>query len=196
LHYDAVFIDDIFLENAASSEGLELGEEDMEPIGASQGQPKKITKRGRPKGTFTTPPMFWNDVWLWVEAYRWLKWTRTGNRLSVSNACRLVAKQGGLSWAIGGNINAIASAMQSSKRPFSKWRRFAREPKSGRYVTDKNGRLVVSYRSQNGGTLRNRYMQAEMTVRNNPAVRAAWTNMVRDMLGLPRDSAAPPWVTS
>jgi hypothetical protein len=65
-----------------------------------------------------------------------------------------------------------------------------------RYVTDKNGRLVVSYRSQNGGTLRNRYMQAEMTVRNNPAVRAAWTNMVRDMLGLPRDSAAPPWVTS
>jgi hypothetical protein len=79
----------------------------MEAIEASQGQPKKITKRGRPKGTFTTPPMFWNDVWLWVEAYRWLKWTRTGNLLSVSNACRLVAKQGGLSWAIGGNINAI-----------------------------------------------------------------------------------------
>ena len=165
----------------------------MEAIEASQAQPRKITKRGRPKGTFTTPPRFCNDVWLWVEAYRWLKWTRTGNQLSVLNACHLVAERGGLSWAVGGNINAIASAMRSSKRPFSTWRRFGWEPKSGRYVADENGRLVVSYRSQNGGSLRNRYIEAEKAVRNNPAVRAAWTKMVRDMLGLPPDSAAPPW---
>ena len=165
----------------------------MEAIEASQAQPRKITKRGRPKGTFTTPPRCYYDVWLWVEAYRWLKWRRTGNKLSVSKACDLIDKRGGLSWAVGGNINAIASEMRSSKRPFSTWRRCGWEAKSGRYVADENGRLVVSYRSPSGGSLRNRYIQGEMTVRNNPAVRAAWTKMVRDMLGLPPDSAAPPW---
>ena len=158
----------------------------MAEIDPSGDQRKKLGKRGRPKGTFTKPAQFLQDIWMQVEAVRERTTMKTGRRPSASEVCNLMAQRGGLVWAVGGNIDAIASAMELPERPYSKWRRFHPERKGDRYVTDDNGRLIVSHLYQHGKSLRTRYTEANRLVRNNPAIRAAWTNMVRDMLGLPR----------
>jgi hypothetical protein len=162
-------------------------------IDPSGGQRKKTGKRGRPKGTCTTPAQFLQDIWTQVGAVRERMRMRTGRRPSASEVCNRMAQRGGLVWAVGGNIDAIARAMELPQRPYSKWRRFRPERKGDRYVTDDNGRLIVSHLCQHGKSLRTRYTEANRLVRNNPAIRVAWTNMVRDMLGLPRIVPGSPW---
>jgi hypothetical protein len=144
---------------------------------------QKAGKRGRPKGTTTKPLQLYQDVWIYVELVRERINMKRSRRPSVSATCNMIERTGGLVWAVGGDIEAVARAMERAERPYSKWQRCRPEPG---YFRDDNGRLIVSHRIQNGGSLRTRYSEADWLVRVNPAIRAAWTNMLHDLLGRPR----------
>jgi hypothetical protein len=143
---------------------------------------------GRPRGSSRLPVDFRQDVWLEVEVVCEQIKVRTGRRPPITMACDLIARRGGLKWIVGGNVNAIAAALASERKGrFSRWRRFKLwNGRSCLIVTDKAGCIIVAHLLQNASTLRSRYVEANRLVRESPAVKNAWTNMLRDRLGLPR----------
>jgi YD repeat-containing protein len=157
-------------------------------------RPRRDGKRGRPKGTVRTPPEHRFEIWRQVEFVRESRRLETDRRPSVSEACELIASRGGLAWAVGGDVDAITRAMERSEPAFSRWRQFRlmRERAATRLVLARDGRVIVSYLSQHGRTLRTRYTEADRLVRTDSRIRAAWTNMVYDMLGLPRPFSGAP----
>lgn len=103
----------------------------------------------------------------------------------------LTAQNGGLVWIVGGDRDAIAQAMENNKErdlPISKWRRYrlTMHGRNRQRFKDDDERLFASHIIQDSDSLRTRYTEAQRLVAHNPFVKEAWTNMLHDMLGLPR----------
>jgi hypothetical protein len=146
-------------------------------------------KRGRPKGTTRTPPDRLQTVCLKVEQVKALARQTTGEELSDSRACDLIARQGGLAWIVGGDRDALADAMSASrnqKSALSRLRRFKLDEKSSRLVKDKEGPIFVDHFMQHSRSIRSRYVEAKALVEADPCIKEAWANILSDMLGLPR----------
>jgi hypothetical protein len=69
-------------------------------------------KRGRPKGTTKVHTDYRQCVWVCVEVERRVEFYPASDRLlSISEACRRIAKKGGIVSAIGGNVLAIRKSL-------------------------------------------------------------------------------------
>ncbi len=150
----------------------------------------RMTKRrGRPLGSVRTPHDYRQGIWLAVEYFRESTRMRTGQRPSVSSACRCLVEAGGVAWAVGGNIEAVSSSIAGAAGPPMKsWRRsrFLPDGDKVRIVNDAQGRFVIGHKIQYDRSLRTRYTEAAALVRSSPAILEAWTNMLRGMLGIAR----------
>src|ERR1700674_1058046 len=159
-------------------------------MGKAPPRPAHSKRRGgRPKGTVKRPLDYLLNIWLEVESLRERIRLSPGRRPSVSKACDEIARGGGLRWIVGGNIDAISCAIEENPAPpFSDWRRFKflHDGNTARLRAEKSGRVIVSDLLQHARTLRTRYTEADRLVRENPMIRAAWTYMLHDRLGLPR----------
>lgn len=151
--------------------------------------PHSEKRPGRPEGTTKVKFEHLQDIWLQVEVLREQNNLKTGRRHSVSRACEILAERGGLIWIVGGNIESIAQEMAKNKKPpISDWRRvdLTKKGKSFRLRTSKNGRVIVSHKTQHARSINARYSQASKIFKSNEHVREAWTNYLCDMLGRPR----------
>jgi hypothetical protein len=153
------------------------------------GNLRTARRRGRPPGSVRIPHDYRQSIWLAVEYFRERTKMRTGQRPSVSSACRSLVDGGGVAWAMGGNIEAVSSSIAGAARPAMKsWRRsrLRQDGRNFRIVNDPQGGLVIGYKIQHAGSLRTRYTEAAALARSSPAIHQAWTNMLRGMLGIPR----------
>src|ERR1700674_2987275 len=153
--------------------------------------PSTEKRRGRPKGAVGTPRDYLLNIWLQVEYFRERAKRKPGQQLSDSRVCELIARRGGLIWVVGGDVDAICHAIGENKDDrfrISKWRRskFIHDGISRRLAQDENGRIIASHAIQKATSLRTRYTEACRLVDQDKAIREAWTNMLHDMLGLPR----------
>ena len=159
---------------------------------SSQIEPKEIGKarstRGRPAGTFRTPPDLLQDIWLHLEEARARHELATGKRLSVLKTCRRIEAGGGLHWIVGGDREAIFEAMKTPGSSLSRARRYRVDQTGGglQVIPDRDGPIIATHSISHHPTLRARYAEANRLVRNDPMIRAAWSNMLNDRLGLPR----------
>ncbi len=154
-----------------------------------EGSSRTTKRRGRPLGSVRSPHDYRQGIWLSVEYFCESTEMRTGQRPSVSSACRSLVEGGGVAWAVGGNIEAVSSSIAGAASPPMKtWRRsrFHRDGRQLRIVNDAQGRFVIAHKIQHAGSLRSRYTEAAALVQSSPAIHQAWTNMLRNMLGRPQ----------
>jgi len=145
--------------------------------------------RGRPPRTTTTPDDSMGAVWRHVERMRRQHELSTGKLLSVRETCRqIIEAGGGLFWIVGGDRDSIIKDMKTPGSSLSRARRYRAEPtvNGQRLVADKNGSIIATHAITCAQSLRARYAEANRFVLRCPSVREAWTNMVNDSLGLPR----------
>lgn len=131
-----------------------------------------MAKPGRPKGSVKYPDELFY-VWLLVNLARLSEKHRTGKRPSVSAICKMLCRGTGLNWLVGGDRQAVVAAIKDDPsrvdlRPKRLWE------------TDVAVSGTISY----APTLRSRYVEADLLVRNSDNVRAAWTKMLNNMLDL------------
>jgi hypothetical protein len=131
-----------------------------------------MAKRGRPLGTTKVSHQRDMEIWLWIEMWRLRKQLKTGKRQSVLATCKEICLHGGLSWSRGGDRQAIEEAFAGDQSPKRRggWR-------EGVFIWES---------IRNANTLRSRYVEVNGLVTRNRAVFEGWTNMVYDMVGLPR----------
>lgn len=149
-------------------------------------------KRGRPR---TVPPDVLMEVWLSVGYVRVKLQSKWGRRPSDSEVCNLIARRGGLMWAMGGDRRVLEQTIEHGARRASKVARYRMaEDGAGRrrLLRDDSGGIFVQHAYQHGPSLRNVYVRANRAVCSNPHVRAAWSNILCDRLGIAREFPPPP----
>ncbi len=148
-------------------------------------------RRGRPQGSTKIPPDLRAGIWIAVWLHRIRERIRTGKTPSVSQACRELVAQGGITSVVGGNLDALEQANAQRKK---RWQRFQLEPGSSLHPNE-SGTTFVSHTITNAGTLEARYSEANKIASSDRRVRLAWMNLARQMLGRPikRPRWAAPW---
>jgi hypothetical protein len=138
-------------------------------------------KRGQPEKSMQEKFYDLQDYYLLVETVRHQK-RRNGKKIYAAEACRLLAKRGGVAWIIGGDAHRLPTE---------------RRMREGRYGLCRHGQTLKLYREDPGvvyvrrlverpQTITTRYYEAVRFARKNENVQFAWDNMVRELCGLPK----------
>jgi hypothetical protein len=131
------------------------------------------------------------EVWVQVFIARVAARTRTGKTPSVRRACQHIVENGGIISAIGGNLDALAAANASKKKS---WQRFEFKSDGTGYGPAVAGTVFANHTISNADTLHARYSEANKLVTSDRRVRLAWTNLVRQRLGLPQKQQVRPFL--
>ena len=147
-------------------------------------------KPGRPKGSKKVHSDRLQHVWVAVEVERRVDFhPNSVELLSVSEACRRVAWNGGVTALLGGDISAIRLSLQQVKK-----KRSVKGPKGPRstkvmvangevrFVNDIKGALFVAHSSNYSNTIRARYYEAARIVNDQLGVRKFWMSLVMTKL--------------
>jgi hypothetical protein len=144
---------------------------------------------GRPRNTKKAPPDLHQHVWVSVECRRWGMRDSSGRLESVSQACRALARRGGLNWIIGGDVGLLARKVRKKDRSKA-WQEIRqvnpkRKGAGVRLVNDRHGQIFLQHSIQEASSIRARYNEAAEMLKHDPDLKWFWTNIFRGRVGLP-----------
>jgi hypothetical protein len=157
----------------ADVSGTRRAERELSPL-----QPNLARRgRGRPKVSAQHQFYFLQDYYISVETMRAEKFPTTGKLRSVRQACRLLARRGGLAWIGEETRQGRASA---------KKHRCTLETRNGKshFRRAENGPVYVQRLIEPAQTIETRYYEAVRPAERDANIKFAWDNMVRVRCGL------------
>jgi len=138
--------------------------------------------RGRPKVSDRHKYDVHRDYYLAVETVRHETLGITGKLRPAAEACRLLARRGGLAWIVGGDASGLPSTRTGKQHRYN----VDRKGNTSRFRAAESGTVYVLRRIEHADTIESRYDEAARVARQDENVKFAWGNMVRDRCGLPR----------
>ena len=140
-------------------------------------------RRGRPPGSKTKHPDTLAEVWIRVQRFRIITRIQTGRSPSLRQACEAIVAEGGIVFAVGGDIEALAAANDDARK--KRQQRFEISPDGLGVVPSANGPIFSKHGITNPRTLQNRYNEANQIAESDPRVRFDWMDQCRQRLGRP-----------
>jgi hypothetical protein len=137
--------------------------------------------RGRPKVSAQYKFEFLQDYYVQVETVRREKLGIAGNLRSAAEACRLLARRGGLAWIVGGDTSGLSTLRKGKQRRYI----FDRKGNALQFRQAEGGTVYVRRLIERAETIESRYDEAARVARQDENVKIAWDNMVRNLSGLP-----------
>jgi hypothetical protein len=135
--------------------------------------------RGRPKVSAQYKFEFLQDYYVQVETVRREKLGITGNLRPAAEACRLLARRGGLVWIVGGDTSGLSCKGKQRRYIFD------RKDNALQFRQAESGTVYVRRLIERAETIESRYDEAARVARQDENVKIAWDNMVRNLSGLP-----------
>jgi hypothetical protein len=139
-------------------------------------------RRGRPPGSKAKHPDTPAEVWITVQRFRICARIQTGRTPSLTHACKGIIAEGGIVFAVGGDVEALAAANAQLKK---RRQRFEINPDGSAVAPSASGSIFAKHSITNARTLQNRYNEANRIAKFDYRTRFMWMNLCRERLGRP-----------